>query len=181
MFKTSAPRIYVPLRGSIAQPARPLPTLRRRPHERPTHGSGPTNGSLIPRRRATLISFSMPVVRRFRVERSLPLTFGIGSSSGAYRARSHFGQKWPKCARPRRGVGRSGTPKETGPSRSAGRPRSESARTASKAYQLTSDVRTVAQGRVATFGQRSRRAGEAWHPFDRADRRHPQGRTVCRR
>ena len=41
----------VPLRGSIAQPARPLPTLRRRPHERPTHGSGPTNGSLLHRRR----------------------------------------------------------------------------------------------------------------------------------
>jgi hypothetical protein len=28
-------------RGSIAQPAQPLPTLRRRPREQPTHGSGP--------------------------------------------------------------------------------------------------------------------------------------------
>jgi hypothetical protein len=37
---------------------------------RPTHGSGPTNGSLLPRRRATLISFSMPVVRRFRTLRN---------------------------------------------------------------------------------------------------------------
>ena len=63
-MKRRHPELLVPFRGSIAQPARPLPTLRRRPHERPTHGSGPTNGSLLPRRRATLISFSMPVVRR---------------------------------------------------------------------------------------------------------------------
>ena len=80
--QTSAPRMSVPLRGSIAQPARPLPTLRRRPHERPTHGSGPTNGSLHHRRRATLISFSMPVVRRFRAFANAGANVGPSASVG---------------------------------------------------------------------------------------------------